>query len=133
MFANSLNLSLSILYERIRRGNFAKYLFLGVWSSAKSYLFLQNFENAFLEKIWSVIMVFLSSGKLYVFWRNFWQDLLENCMLSSYDNFSSWKIVCVLAELRKLPLCSNTFCHSRKIYMCSCTICVSPGKVDVFL
>ena len=51
-------------------------------------------------KIWSVLMVFLSPGKSYVFWRNFGQDLLEN-LICSYDIFSSWKtVLCSCGILR---------------------------------
>ena len=49
-------------------------------------------------------MVFLSSGKSYVFLRNFEKALLE------------------------ILMCSSTFWFSWKIYMCSCTIFVFPGK-----
>ena len=46
---------------------FSKYLFLGVRSPGKSYVFLQNFEKALLENL-----------------------------ICSYGIFSTWKIVCVL-------------------------------------
>ena len=59
---------ISYVYESIQRGNFGKYLFLGVWSPGKSYLFLQNFEKALENLICSYgLMVFLSLGKSYVF------------------------------------------------------------------
>ena len=54
------NLATLAMFESIRRGNFAKYLFLGVWSPRKSYLFLQNFEKALLE---CVLVHFASPGK----------------------------------------------------------------------
>ena len=96
------------IYESIRRDNFTKYLFLGVLSPGKSYVFLQNFEKALLETL-----------------------------ICSYGISSSWKIVCVLAEFEKalmeVLMCSSTLCFSWKIVMCSYTIFGSPRKFDVFL
>ena len=113
-----------------------KYLFLGVWSPGKLYVFLQNFEEGLLEslicsygisfswkilcvltKFWtryswkfrSVPMIFLPPGKSYVFLQNFEKALLE------------------------IFMCSSTFCLSWKIYMCSDTIFGSPRRFDVFL
>ena len=79
-----------LIIESIWRNNLAKYLFLGVWSPGKSYLFLQNFEKALLEnlmcsneildkisrKFWSVLMIFLPPGKSNVFLQNFEKALL---------------------------------------------------------
>ena len=105
--------------ESIRRGNFAKYPFLGVWSPGKSYLFLQNFENALLEKLicsygisfsWKILCVltkFLtrSPGKFDLFlWYFFFLEIR----------------MCSCRILNFLPFLENA--------MCSCTIFGSPGK-----
>ena len=112
-----------LVMKSIRRGNFAKYLFLGAWSPRKSYRFLQNFEKAlgkfdlfiwyffFLEnlicvltkfwtrspKIWSVLMLIFLLENLMCLW-NFEKALLE------------------------ILMCFSTYCFSWKTYMCSCAI-----------
>ena len=85
--------------ESIRRGNFTKYLFLGVWSPGKLWLFLQNVEKALLEnlicliicsneilekiswKFWSVLMIFLPPGKCVL--AEFWESSPGNFYVSS--------------------------------------------------
>ena len=54
-------------YESIQPGNFAKYLFLGVWYPGNSYLFLQNLLRKLSWKIWYVFILFLSPGKFDLF------------------------------------------------------------------
>ena len=110
------------LFESIRRGNFAIYLFLGVWSPGKSYLFLKKFRESF--------------GKLELFLWYFF--LLENHMCSNkiLDKIF-WKIRSVLKiffSLRKYYVFLQNFEKlSSKIYMCSFTVFGSPGIFDVFL
>ena len=111
-----------MMIESIQRGNFAKYLFLWVWSPGKSYLFLQNLEKALLENLFC-----------------------------SYGISFSWKIICVLTKfwtrshgkfdlfLRYFLLLENRMCSCRILRKLSCKFgCVlvhfaSPGKFDVFL
>ena len=83
-----------MLTESVRRGNFAKYLFLGVWFPGKSYQFLQNFEKALLEKLicsygisfsWKIVCVLAEFWESSSFWK-FWCVLIK----CSFDVFS-WK------------------------------------------
>ena len=87
-------------------------------------------------KIWSVFMVFFFSWKILCVLLKCWTrspgkfDLLlwyflflENPMCSCrISRKLFWKFWCVLVK---------TFCLSRKIYMCSCTIFGSPEKFDI--
>ena len=93
--------------ESFRRGNFAKYLL----SPGKSYMFLQNFENALLENLscssdisfpWKILCVITkfwtrSPWKFDLFLLYFF--LLENCMCScGILRKLSWKFWCVLVH-----------------------------------
>ena len=91
MITSDMNFSL-FFYESIRRGNFTKYLFLGVW-----YLFLQNFEKALLENLICSYGISFS-WKIVCALTKFWTRSPGNFKLFLYDISSSWKIVCVLAE-----------------------------------
>ena len=82
---------------------------LFLWSPGKSYLFLQNFENALLENLICFYGI-LSPGKSYVFLRNFEKAVLEVLMCSNrfclshkfiqflYHFWFSWKKWCVFIK-----------------------------------
>ena len=140
-----------LYFESIQRGNFTKYLFLGIWSPG-NICFYKSLRKL-SSKMWSVLMVFLSPGKSYVFLRNFGQDLLEN-LICSNDIFSSWKIICVLRKLILmcsvhfaspgiftcvlLPFMENLMCSYKGImpppekFICFLITSKPPGKFDVF-
>ena len=98
------SLVLFVSFKSIRRGNFKKYLFLGVWfpgkslkyfykiwknwsvSSGKSYLFLYDIYFSQYIRFGQ-----RPPGKFCVFWRNF-------------DKKLSWKNGCVLEILKKMLL-----------------------------
>ena len=101
-------LTMFFSFESIRRGNFAKYLFLGVWSLGKSYLFLRSFEKVLLENLMCSYEIF--SWKIVCVFAEFWGSspgnfdvfLLKNYVFAwkihmfSYFIQASWKIWCVL-------------------------------------
>ena len=134
-FENSLVfITVSPNVESIRRGNFAKYLFLGVWSPRKSYLSLQNFENTLPENLicsygisfcWKILCVLTNFwtrflGKFDLFLLYFF--LLENRMCScEILRKLSWKFWCVLLH----------FASPEKL-ICVLITSKPPGKFDVF-
>ena len=107
--------TVQLFYESIRRGNFIKYLFLGVWSLGKSYVFLQNFEKTLLENLicsygisfsWKILCVLTkfwtrSPGNFDLFLWYFL--LLENRMCScGILRKLSWKFWCLLVHFASL-------------------------------
>ena len=156
------NFHSQLVSESIQRGNFAKYLFLGVWSPGKSYLFLQNIENALLENLICSYGISFSSKILRVLTK-FWTRspvkfhllfllyfvLLENWMCSCRIlRKLCWKFWCVLvfASLGKFTYVLEPFLVLLKKMVCSykrimsspgkfiCVLITSkpPGKFDVF-
>ena len=118
--------------ESIRRGN--KISVLGDMGSENRICSYKIFRKL-SWKILSILMVFLSPGKSYVF-EQFWTKIYWK--IWSVLMVFSWKIVCVLAEFwesspMEILMCSSTLCLSCKIYMCSCAIFGSPGIFGVFL
>ena len=137
-----------VYYESIRRGNFAKYLFLG-YGFLEIRICCYKILRKLSWKIWYVLMVFLSPGKSYV--CNFGQDLfgkfnpflwyfflLENRMCSCrVSRKLFWKFWCVLVHFAspgKILCVFVPFLVLLKILTCSYKrIMSSPGKIKVFL
>ena len=134
--------------ESIQRGNFAKYLFLGVWSLGKSYLFfvLTKLFRKPSWKIWSVLMVFFSLENLMcskeildkISWK-IWSILIINlwnfwCVLVRFA--SSGKFTYVLVSF--LALLENLMCSYKRImsspgkFICFVIKSKPPEKFDVF-
>ena len=103
----------------------------------KSYAFLQNFEKALLENLicsygisfsWKILCVLTkfwtrSHGKFDLLLRYFL--LLENRMCSCLQNFEK--------ALLQILMCSYILPLLENLYMCSCNIFGSPGKLDVLV
>ena len=101
-----------LLLESIQRGNFAKYLFLGVWSSGKSYLFLKNFEKALLENLICYYQkqpasYFTKISVLFFQERLFYKKFLEHIKFSrrlggnkNTSNFPGEDIILLLEHIK---------------------------------
>ena len=74
-------------------------------------------------KIWSVLMVFFSPGKSYVFLRNFEKAILENLYVFLYHFWFSWK---------KMVCSYKRIMSSTGKFICVLIISMPPGNFDVF-